>query len=117
MSTTPAWKPAAPGVRLAERDGSATLTIVRTIRARARPWIPLVLSGLGTTLCYGALFRYETQIMAHFTRTDGLYPLLPVMAAFLFSLVHGAFTGYFWDVVGVSAHPATKEAAGKESEA
>jgi hypothetical protein len=39
--------------------------------------------------------------MAYFTRTDGLYFLLPIAAAFAFSLAHGAFTGYFWDVIGI----------------
>lgn len=85
--------------------------IERTVTARARPWVPLAFSGLGTTLCYGALFGYEAPIMAQFTRTDGLYPLLPVVTAFVFSLVHGAFTSYFWDVLGVSARPVKEEAA------
>jgi hypothetical protein len=41
--------------------------------------------------------------MAAFTRTDGLYPALPVITAFVFSFAHGAFTGYFWDALGVRA--------------
>jgi hypothetical protein len=28
---------------------------------------------------------------------------VPVAMAFLFSLVHGAFTGHFWDVLGIKA--------------
>ena len=28
---------------------------------------------------------------------------LPVVAAFVFSFAHGAFTAYFWDVLGVKA--------------
>jgi hypothetical protein len=41
--------------------------------------------------------------MAAFTRTDGWYPALPVITAFAFSFTHGAFTGYFWDVLGIAA--------------
>jgi hypothetical protein len=44
--------------------------------------------------------------MRHFVRTDGLYPLLPVVTALVFSIFHGAFTGYFWDVLGVTAKAA-----------
>jgi len=29
--------------------------------------------------------------------------VLPVGIAFLFSMVHGAFTGHFWDVLGFKA--------------
>jgi len=54
--------------------------------------------------------------MALFTRTDGWYPALPVLTALLFSFVHGAFTGYFWQVLGVVARPADKAVAAQEIE-
>lgn len=71
----------------------------------AKPWLRFLLYGLGSCICYGLLFAYlnDRSVMRHFVRTDGLYPLLPVVTAFVFSLFHGAFTGYFWDVVGVTA--------------
>ena len=74
----------------------------------AKPWLPFVLYGLGSLLCYGLLFAYlnDRSVMRYFVRTDGLYPLLPVATALVFSLFHGAFTGYFWDVVGVTAKTA-----------
>jgi phosphate/sulfate permease len=49
------------------------------------------------------LYLYEREIMAAFTRTDGWFPVLPVLAAFVFSFAHGAFTGYFWEVLGIRA--------------
>jgi hypothetical protein len=52
---------------------------------------------------YLGLYLYENEIMAAFTRTDGLYPALPVVAALVFSLAHGAFTAYFWEALGVTA--------------
>jgi hypothetical protein len=50
---------------------------------------------------YALLFANEKQVMEAFTRIDGWYPLLPVVTAFVFSFAHGAFTGYFWEALGV----------------
>ena len=63
----------------------------------------LVVSGLISGSLYLALYLYHREIMAAFTRTDGWYPALPVITALVFSGAHGAFTGYFWDVLGVRA--------------
>lgn len=69
--------------------------------AERKPWRRLLATGLTTAVLYALLFGYEKEVMANFTRTDGLFPLLPVLAAFAFSFSHGAFTGYFWDALGV----------------
>jgi hypothetical protein len=63
----------------------------------------LFLSGSISASLYFLLYSYEKEIMESFTRTDGFYPALPVLAALLFSFAHGAFTGYFWEALGVSA--------------
>jgi hypothetical protein len=59
---------------------------------------------------YVALFLYadETVELARRTR-DGekAWFLVPIAVAFLFSLVHGAFTAYFWDAIGL--RPAGKK--------
>jgi hypothetical protein len=73
--------------------------------AANKPWGKLIATGTVTAILYTLLFAFENEVMASFTRTDGLYPLLPVVAAFAFSLSHGAFTGYFWDALGVRARP------------
>ena len=82
----------------------------------SKPWLAASLSGAGTVFCYGLLFAYEKEVMAVFTRTDGWYPALPVAAAFVFSFVHGAFTGYFWELLGISARPVTKAILAQEVE-
>lgn len=74
-----------------------------------KPWAGLIATGSVTAILYALLFTYEKDVMASFTRTDGLYPLLPIAAAFAFSLSHGAFTGYFWDVLGFKARPKVQE--------
>ena len=83
---------------------------------RSKPWGALVISGAASALCYGLLFGYQNEVMAAFTRTDGWYPLLPVVTAFVFSFAHGAFTGYFWDVLGVTARRPAKEVERQELE-
>ena len=84
--------------------------------ARSKPWLPLLGSGAASALCYTLLFVYEKEVMAAFTRTDGWYPILPVLTAFAFSFAHGAFTGYFWDVMGVAARPVKEEVEAQELE-
>ncbi|HSO08163.1 MAG TPA: hypothetical protein VLW45_13050 [Pelomicrobium sp.] len=65
--------------------------------------------GVVVAVLYGALFYYEGRVMASFTRTDGVYWLLPVVTAFVFSIAHGAFTGHFWELLGVRGKPAAGE--------
>jgi hypothetical protein len=80
----------------------------------SKPWGPLALSGAASVLCYALLFTYQNEVMAAFTRTDGWYPLLPIATAFVFSLAHGAFTGYFWEVLGVTARRPRREVEEEE---
>ncbi len=79
--------------------------------AAKKPWLQLAVSGLLSAACYWALFAHEQAVMASSTRTDGLYWLLPVLVAFLFSFAHGAFTGYFWEAVGIRARGAAPKPA------
>lgn len=70
---------------------------------KRKPYVELTVSGLASASLYLLLYLYRDEIMATFTRTDGWYPALPIVAAFVFSFAHGAFTGYFWEVLGVTA--------------
>jgi hypothetical protein len=74
-----------------------------------KPWLGFVVSGIASGAGYGLLFAYlnDREVMSVFMQKDRWY--LPVITAFAFSLAHGAFTGYFWDVVGVRAKPAPKK--------
>ncbi len=55
-----------------------------------------------TALLYFALFHYESTII-EVSRRGRWWFAVPVVIAFVFSLVHGAFTALFWDVLGVKA--------------
>lgn len=65
-------------------------------------YVKLGVSGLVSASLYFLLYFYEREILASFTRTDGFYPALPIIAAFIFSFAHGAFTAYFWEALGVT---------------
>jgi hypothetical protein len=68
---------------------------------RRKPYPQLIASGIVSAALYLLLYLYEREILAAFTRTDGWYPALPVVAAFVFSFAHGVFTACFWEVLGI----------------
>ena len=49
---------------------------------------------------YGADIRHLAEATNHGDKT---YFLAPIAIAFIFSLVHGDFTGRFWDSIGLQA--------------
>lgn len=69
---------------------------------RSALYVKLGVSGVISGSLYFLLYFYEQEILASFTRTDGLYPALPIIAALIFSFAHGAFTAYFWEALGVT---------------
>ena len=68
---------------------------------RRKPYPQLIASGIVSAALYLLLYLYEREILAAFMRTDGWYPALPVVAAFVFSFAHGVFTACFWEVLGI----------------
>ena len=76
---------------------------VKERKLSRKPYPELIVSGVISGALYLSLYLFHREIMAAFTRTDHWYPALPVITAFVFSFAHGAFAGYFWEVVGVSA--------------
>ena len=64
--------------------------------------------GLGTlsVLLYVLLLQFSDRLTALAAATrDGhkLYAIVPLVVAMVFSFVHGAFTGHFWDLLGLRA--------------
>jgi hypothetical protein len=51
---------------------------------------------------YTLLFIKQDLVNATFGK-GGIYALLPIATAFLFSFVHGNFTGSFWTALGIEA--------------
>lgn len=64
----------------------------------------MMLYGVGSVALYLLLFSYAdlTVEWAQLTREGHkAYFLIPIVIPFIFSIVHGAFTGYFWDAIGM----------------
>lgn len=65
-----------------------------------------ILYGIASLGLYFLLFLFNDEIrsMAEATsRGDKLLFFVPIIIAFIFSIVHGAFTGYFWEALGLTA--------------
>jgi hypothetical protein len=62
----------------------------------------VALFGAVTALLYVSLFVFEKQLMG-LTKQGHWTFVVPIAIAFLISYFHGAFTGGFWDVLGVKA--------------
>lgn len=73
------------------------------LRARLAPeHLRTVALGAVSLVLYLALFVNEHAVLeASITGEWGF--MVPIAIAFLFSFVHGAFTGGFWDMLGLKA--------------
>lgn len=72
------------------------------LSAPARAWLRMIALGTTSALLYALLFWNEATVLELSRRGHGWF-VVPVAIAFVFSLVHGAFTGLFCDVLGVKA--------------
>jgi hypothetical protein len=98
-------------VTFAERGEAATAQSIlsglgsRLTAGGSRSWGRIARTiGLGTASLglYGALFAFERPILAY-TSEGGAAMAAVIGIAFAFSIVHGAFTGRFWDILGLKA--------------
>ena len=73
-----------------------------TTTSAGKPLTRAVFYGLVSVALYFVLYLFEDSILA-FTSRGGWYFIAPVAIAFVFSYVHGTFTGHFWDILGIKA--------------
>ncbi len=69
---------------------------------KKKPVASLILMGIISIALYAALLLKQDVINEYVGR-GGLYAILPIITAFIFSIVHGSFTGNFWTVLGIEA--------------
>lgn len=62
----------------------------------------MLATGLLSLALYVALLSKQDVVNATFGK-GGWFALLPIATAFVFSFVHGTFTGHFWTVLGIEA--------------
>jgi len=73
---------------------------------QSRTLVTTLILGVASAGLYFLLFLYADQFarMAEATRAgEKLYAMVPIVVAMVFSFVHGAFTGQFWDLLGLRA--------------
>ena len=71
-----------------------------------RALIVTLVLGVASAGLYFLLFMFSDRLPALAAATrqgEKLYALVPLAIAMVFSFVHGAFTGHFWDLLGLRA--------------
>ena len=76
--------------------------------SKKKPYGAAIILGIVSLALYVGLLTQQEVVNEYFTK-GGVYAFLPIAAAFLFSVVHGNFTGNFWTVLGVEASKKKKE--------
>jgi len=75
---------------------------------KKKPVAAMIVMGIVSLALYAILLVKQDMINETFAK-GGLYALLPIITAFVFSYFHGGFTGHFWTVLGVEAARKKKE--------
>ena len=77
-----------------------------TSRLSSRALVVTLVLGAASAALYLVLYLFSDTLseLAAATRAgEKIYALVPLAVAMVFSLVHGAFTGHFWDLLGLRA--------------
>ncbi|MBI4683396.1 MAG: hypothetical protein HY757_09905 [Nitrospirae bacterium] len=77
-------------------------------KVRKKPVGKMLLMGVISVALY-ALLLLKQDVINGYIGQGGMYAFLPIITAFLFSFVHGTFTGDFWTVMGIEAAKKKKE--------
>jgi hypothetical protein len=79
-----------------------------TAGVKKKPVGKMFVTGILSIALYAALLANQDVINGIFGK-GGFYAFLPIVTAFVFSFIHGAFTGHFWSVLGIEAARKKKE--------
>lgn len=71
-------------------------------KTKKKPYGKLLIAGILSVALYVLLLTKQGLVNDYFSR-GGLYAFLPIITAFIFSIVHGSFTGSFWTTLGIEA--------------
>ncbi|WP_353119313.1 hypothetical protein [Nitratidesulfovibrio sp.] len=67
-----------------------------------KPWAKTIVFGILSAALYAGVFAFADTIAAHFAQ-GSYWAAGPIATVFLFSYVHGEFTGNLWSVLGIEA--------------
>lgn len=91
------------GEDCASRAGEKAKSTARGMKQRSR-WMRTALLGVATAFLYWLMFANEGLVLQASAK-GRWYSVIPLVVAFVFCFVHGAFTARFWDALGVKANP------------
>ncbi|MBI5408313.1 MAG: hypothetical protein HZA14_03000 [Nitrospirae bacterium] len=77
-------------------------------KVKKKPVGKMLLMGVISASLY-ALLLLKQDVVIQYIGRGGMYAFLPILTAFVFSFVHGSFTGNFWTVMGIEAAKKKKE--------
>ena len=80
-----------------------------SITKKKKPYVRTLIFGALSVCLYMALLNNQELVNGNFAH-GGIYAVLPIATAFIFSFIHGSFTGHFWTVMGVEPAKKIKEA-------
>jgi len=96
--------------KLTDIHSMTTFTTAPTVKpgrfASKRSLAIVITLGLFSAGLYLLLFLFSGSLVTLASETrngNPLYALIPLIIALCFSLVHGAFTSRFWDLLGLKA--------------
>jgi hypothetical protein len=69
---------------------------------KKKPYGKLIAYGLGSCVLFASIYQFQDLIMDNFAK-GGVYTVLPIATVFLFSWIHGTFSGTLWQVLGIDA--------------
>ncbi len=75
---------------------------------KKKPVGAMLAMGIVSIALYAALLSRQDAVNDIFGK-GGWYALLPIATAFVFSFIHGTFTGHFWTVLGIEAAKKKRE--------
>jgi hypothetical protein len=75
-------------------------------RTRKRNVARTLIFGTAAVALYAAVFSHA-DFITNLSAKGGFYAVVPVITVFLFSYVHGSFTGAFWSALGIEASKKT----------
>ena len=79
---------------------------IETVEKVSKKYLPFIIMGVISITLYSLLYFFSAEIVSIAKETGsgqkGMF-FIPIVIAMVFSLVHGAFTSHFWDVLGVKA--------------
>ena len=96
---TARWMMAEAGM---DRTAGSMSGSTAALDGEGKPIGTMIVTGFVSIALYAALLLHQDEVNATFAKA-GAYAVLPIVTAFLFSWIHGTFTGRFWTVLGVEA--------------